>query len=357
MNKSKDEFTRCEICGAVLKKKNLVAHMLKVHPEKKDDLMDAQPRFRGKGFDPDKLPEKYRKGWGKFFDAQIAREEGNYDLAILILKKLEAEYPLSADIEYELGLSYLGKEEYKEALNAFQKTAEMKPNYYGVKKSIRKCNEALSLLSLTDIPPSIAGKVKDSAEGALGEGRTEFTQRIAQKLLANYPHIPTVLDLMGRVQNDRLNFKGASKYLLRAIELDPKEPAFYSNLGISLMGLEKYEEALKVYKKAIEMDPEFPQAWYNSGVALSRLGRKEEALRYFNRAIAIDKDYYMAWCAKYRALEETGRKKEAGEALIKALRLNSSYVIRSAFGLERYHKSRMSKETERDRNKSKRKHR
>jgi tetratricopeptide (TPR) repeat protein len=58
-----------------------------------------------------------------------------------------------------------------------------------------------------------------------------------------------------------------------------------TNMGLSLMCQEKYEEAIQCFKKN---EKEFAATYYNMGLALYRAKRCREALDYFRRACAIE---------------------------------------------------------------------
>ena len=53
----------------------------------------------------------------------------------------------------------------------------------------------------------------------------------------------------------------------------------WSNKGISLHSLGRYEEAIRCYDRALELDQRFAYAWNNKGGSLHILGRDEEAIR------------------------------------------------------------------------------
>jgi tetratricopeptide (TPR) repeat protein len=60
------------------------------------------------------------------------------------------------------------------------------------------------------------------------------------------------------------------------------------DLGISLIELEREEEALAVFEQELALDPNNVEAWLNKGFALRLLERYEEALADFDRVITLD---------------------------------------------------------------------
>lgn len=67
----------------------------------------------------------------------------------------------------------------------------------------------------------------------------------------------------------------------KAIELDSKNPIFYSNRAQVHIKLENYGFALEDCNKALEVDPNFIKAHYRRGVSLMAILRHKEALAEF----------------------------------------------------------------------------
>ncbi|MEA1917307.1 MAG: tetratricopeptide repeat protein, partial [Campylobacterota bacterium] len=81
----------------------------------------------------------------------------------------------------------------------------------------------------------------------------------------------------------------------KALSLKPNYAEGYNNLGIALQDLKELDDAVKNYKKAIAIEPNYAQAYYNLGNALRDLGRLDEAVSNYNKAIAIVPDYSEAY--------------------------------------------------------------
>ncbi|NEO87927.1 MAG: tetratricopeptide repeat protein [Spirulina sp. SIO3F2] len=62
----------------------------------------------------------------------------------------------------------------------------------------------------------------------------------------------------------------------------------WSNRGVSLRRLKKYEEAIAAYDKAIEIELNSSFAWNNRGGVLMELERYQDALESVEKAIQID---------------------------------------------------------------------
>jgi len=120
-------------------------------------------------------------------------------------------------------------------------------------------------------------------------------------------------------------------------QLGMQTVGFWSNKGISLAALKRYEEALNCYDKALQIDPQSPVVWDNKGNALLNLGRCEEALDCYDKALTIVERIVLTgfsgfaesgvaphaiWNNKGIALERLGRLQEAVNCYDSALAID-----------------------------------
>ncbi len=76
--------------------------------------------------------------------------------------------------------------------------------------------------------------------------------------------------------------------LLKAVELDPKNPDTRLNLAFAYDRQGRIDEAIVQYEKAVELSPRNPTARNNLGVLYDKTGRNDEAIREFEKAIELD---------------------------------------------------------------------
>ena len=97
------------------------------------------------------------------------------------------------------------------------------------------------------------------------------------KYVAAYSDKGVILDILKK-------YEDALKCFNKAIELEPNNATIYNLKGNTLYSLDKYDEAIKCYDKAIKLDPKDASAYNNKGIILYGLGKYQEAAHYFNRA-------------------------------------------------------------------------
>ena len=77
--------------------------------------------------------------------------------------------------------------------------------------------------------------------------------------------------------------------------LEDESPSTQTQLGLVLLALGKYEDALTSLNRAIELDPKFYAAYGNRGIAHSRIGETDLALADYDQEIELNPDYVLAY--------------------------------------------------------------
>ncbi|HVS62281.1 MAG TPA: tetratricopeptide repeat protein [Thermoanaerobaculia bacterium] len=118
-------------------------------------------------------------------------------------------------------------------------------------------------------------------------GRVTFDDPLIESLgLENASaeaHIQMASDAMRRQELAK-----AVPYYESYLELKPDDVVALNNLGIALLGLDRWEEGMKTLRRAVEIDPNHRGAQYSLATALADLGRYDEALEHYRRAHEID---------------------------------------------------------------------
>jgi tetratricopeptide (TPR) repeat protein len=112
----------------------------------------------------------------------------------------------------------------------------------------------------------------------------------------------------------------------KALAINPDNTATLYSKGATLCIRGRDQEALGVFDKALSINPDYANAWCGKGVVLGRFTRDQEALEAFDKALAINPDYANAWCGKGSALCNLGKSQEALEAFDKALAINPDFT-------------------------------
>ncbi|KAG0368003.1 hypothetical protein BGZ54_002859 [Gamsiella multidivaricata] len=86
------------------------------------------------------------------------------------------------------------------------------------------------------------------------------------------------------------------------LQLDPRHPHLYTNLGSLLKDMGQLNEAVAMYEKAVECNPRFDVALANLGNAVKDLGKVQESIQWYLRAVEINPNFSEAVCGLVNAL-------------------------------------------------------
>jgi tetratricopeptide (TPR) repeat protein len=81
----------------------------------------------------------------------------------------------------------------------------------------------------------------------------------------------------------------AEAELRKAIGLNPDQPDWHFNLGMTLEAAGRDAEALASYERSIELMPDQPEPLVAAGIVCNRLGRFEEAIERLRQAMRLDR--------------------------------------------------------------------
>lgn len=94
----------------------------------------------------------------------------------------------------------------------------------------------------------------------------------------------------------------ALQYYTYGLQLDPRHPHLYTNLGSLLKELGHLNEAVRMYEKAVECNPRFDVALANLGNAIKDMGRVQESVQWYKRAVEVNANFVDAVCGLVNAL-------------------------------------------------------
>jgi tetratricopeptide (TPR) repeat protein len=157
-------------------------------------------------------------------------------------------------------------------------------------------------------------------------GRLEEASEVYLRILKAYPNHFDSLHLLGVIYSQQGNHAEAVRQIDASLKVNPKVHFAYSNLGNSLRGLKRFDEALANYDKALALKPDNAEAFNNRGNALLELKRFVEALASYDKAVALKTDYAEAFNNRSHALLCLKQAKDALGSSDKALELNPNFA-------------------------------
>ncbi len=124
---------------------------------------------------------------------------------------------------------------------------------------------------------------------AYRRGLPEKALKCMEEADALRPHHPETLNNLGVLYlRSEDGGRRAERALRACIELDPKMPKAWDNLGLTLYRDGRHAEAREAFEKEVELAPTDSFAHYNLGCALAAEGREADAAAAFRKATELE---------------------------------------------------------------------
>ncbi len=103
------------------------------------------------------------------------------------------------------------------------------------------------------------------------------------------------------------DYAKAEPLLRRALVLDPQNLGAYAELGVTLAGLKRDEDAIALYREGITQVPGGELLRFNLANRCQELGRHEEAITEYRRCVELKPDWWAAQIRLIHAFDEAGK--------------------------------------------------
>ena len=118
----------------------------------------------------------------------------------------------------------------------------------------------------------------------------------------------------------------ALECLNKSISINSKDNYSWSNKGIALFELGKYYEAIDCYEKALDLNPRDYNTWNNKAFAYGALEMYDAELECHDKVLELDPTDVHAWNNKAFVLENLERFEEALECLQQSITIDPNFV-------------------------------
>lgn len=160
-------------------------------------------------------------------------------------------------------------------------------------------------------------------------GKLAEAEAIYWKIVEADPQHADALHLLGVIASQQGKHDRAVQFMEKALQLQPSNPAFHSNLGEAYRLQGRLAEAVDQCRQALFLQPDYVEALNNLGLALHALGGDDvlaEAANCFRRALQLKPDCAEVCNNLGMALQAQGLLTEAEKYLRQALRTKPAYA-------------------------------
>jgi protein O-GlcNAc transferase len=196
-------------------------------------------------------------------------QAGDLATAEQLCRQLLQQGPPMPDAVYLLGIIALDVGRTQQAMELFQKTAQLAPD------------NAVFVNALGEISMTLNKKT---------EALACFQQALALRPTYERGH-----NNLGRLQHSSGNLSDAQKSFAEAVRLNPRYAIAHNNLGAVLQAQTQYESAAACFRQALSLKPDYPEAHFNLGTILQTQGDPAGAAGQFQRAIELRPTYAKAY--------------------------------------------------------------
>jgi tetratricopeptide (TPR) repeat protein len=237
-------------------------------------------------------------------EARALSDKGRFDLAEVVLLETSAKDPGNPILLNELGVTSLRLSKKKEALSAFTKAIEMRPDYFRA-----YYNRAITYQRLGD------------------DKSAESDYKTASTLHPN--HFESKYNL-GLLQLKRGAYQEAADSLDEAVKQSSgtsRAQALFSSARV-LSKLGKKAEAIRRYKKSIEYQPDYVLPRFNLAMMLYSSKDNEErrtAQKYLDEILSLRPDFAPAYFLLGRIAAKEGDKATAAKWYETAIKTDSGF--------------------------------
>ncbi len=200
--------------------------------------------------------------------AHTLNEAGRFEESNQALEPLAAEEPRLFVIPFLKGENYSQTQHWREAEKSYQDCLRINSTF----------DRALMGL----------------ARVYMVKGEEEKARPLLELVIHQSPRDIFAYYALGRLARQEGKNEEAYRYLLKAAEAKPSVAIFQQELGITLVDLKRYQEALGPLSRAETLGQEDPRLEHYLGTAMANVGRFKEAVDHYQKALKMKPDLAQA---------------------------------------------------------------
>jgi len=263
-----------------------------------------------------------------------AIQTGQFDEAVTAFLKVIELKPDYEQAYNNLGIAYTSKEQLEHAFNAFKNALRINPNYVDALNNFGQL-----LIKTGDIREAIASFKKaisirpDFASAYYNLGSSFYAEEdwgqsieALNKAISLQPYFAPAYNDLGNALRKVRNLDDSIAAYKHAVAIQSNFVDAYNNLGVALNDIGEFEAALESLHTAVALDSSYFEAYNNIGTVLIQQDEFEEAIKFYEIAIRVEPEYAEAYNNLGTTLKDLGRYEEAMEAYGSAIQVKVDYA-------------------------------
>lgn len=236
----------------------------------------------------------FKEAWDLF--GKVCRKTGDLKGVETAYRKLTQILPLDADVYYHLGVALRQEGNTEEALSNFKMAADINPKHSRALYSMASILDARgeSDKAIDSLLKSLKGDEKlEMAYNLLAElyitnDRLYDAVHVYEEASAEHPDSYIIQYNLGVTLMMVKRYEEAVRAFIRAQKITSDDPALYYNWAAAAMSLKDYSEAARLYKEGLRVKPEDDEFLYGLARISALSGDTEAAIAFLTRSCEIN---------------------------------------------------------------------
>ena len=259
-------------------------------------------------------------------EAQNLVQNGSFDQAIQILEDQTRRYPSGVDAFNLLGVAYAGKNDYQDAMEAFQRALKLAPN------SATTHNNLGNLFVSQQRPDLAEGEFETvlriapaNRDANYNLGLLLLAKGAPAEAIHHFQRVhPLTVEAQFNLVRAYLQADNAAQALQIVRELSAthkQDVQLHFTLGVLLASAKQYKSAVLQFEQANRLQPETFETLYNLGQSYLKLHDYADAEIALNRALKVKSDSAESLYLLGQVYFEQSRPVDALDLLVRAHKL------------------------------------
>ena len=221
---------------------------------------------------------------GKFMQARLAANAGDFEFAQARLEELKVDYPSDPNLLELEGSIALARNEPQKAIELYQQALEGKRTTFLTLRLARAQSQAgqgdASLATLEtwteEVPDDVLARMTLGG-GYLERGRLSDAQAQFAAVVERSPNNPLALNNLAWTMSELGDLDGALRHGEKARSLAPSDPDILDTVGVIYLKKGQSDEALPLLRKAADLAEDDPNIAFHLAQALVDSGKRKDA--------------------------------------------------------------------------------